>query len=126
MKLLRLKADHADALLAHHGLAGRLVVLLGGLWCAPELAELPAGWPAPAAVICAGCDPFLERLLNARGVAVTAARDPVDGIPDGAEVSLDLTGGALTETASGRRFALVPLRPTHVAEMTGRGSQATG
>lgn len=117
MKLLRLKADHADALLAHHGLAGRLVVLPGALWCAPELAELPASWPAPEAVICAGCDPFLERLLNLRGVAVALPRDPVEGIPDGAEVTLDLAAGALTELASGRRHALVPLRPAQLAEL---------
>lgn len=94
------------------------VLLPGAMLARPETSELPRELAAPAAILCTGCGMFLERLLNQHGVAVVRPRDPVDAIPDGAEISLDLASGKLTETSSGRVFALHALKPAHLAEIT--------
>ena len=116
MKLRKLDIAYIDALPADAELKGTCLVLPGILNAQPELDELPKNLLAqlPAVIICAACNAFLERLLNERGVAVTAPSDPVDSIADGADVEVDLVGGALTELSSGRKFAIRPLRPNHL------------
>lgn len=121
MKLHKLDINSADQL--GEGLKGACLLLPGALTARPELTELPKGLlhALPAAVICKGCDAYLERLLNERGVAVTAPGDPVDAVPHGAEVELDLLGGTLTELSSGRKFALTPLKPEHLKFVRAHG-----
>lgn len=105
-----------------HG-PGLCLLLPGALLLRPEDADLGPEWSktAPRFIICTGCDPYLERLLNERGVAVLRPRDPVDAIAQGAEVELDPAAGTLTEISSGRRFALVALKPAHLAAMARHG-----
>jgi len=117
MKLCKLDISYAHDLPA--GLAGVCLLLPGTLNLRVERDALPA--ELPAIILCKACDAYLERLLNGRGVAVTSSTDPVDSIPDGAEVSADLAAGTLVETASGRRFALRPLKPAHLSLIKAHG-----
>ena len=96
-------------------LKGTCLLLPGTLNAAVEAEELPkhAAAALPSVLLCLRCDAYLERLLNERGVAVTSTLDPVDAIPDGAEVHVDLLAGTLIEQSSGRRFAIRPLKPSH-------------
>lgn len=123
MKLIKRDVTFIHRLTPDAALKGACMLLPGALHVLPELEELPKELlPAmPAVILCQACDDYLERLLNQRGVAVTMARDPVDSIADGAEVSVDLTVGSLTEISSGRRFALKPLKPAHLAEIAKHG-----
>ncbi|MBX3475776.1 MAG: hypothetical protein KF754_15505 [Planctomycetes bacterium] len=97
--------------------AGLCLVLPGALLLRPEDMALPLEWTssAPRFILCSGCDPYLERVLNERGVAVLTPLDPLDVVPNEAEVDLDPAAGALIEVSSGRRFALRPLKPSHLA-----------
>lgn len=116
------KLTHADLPLLPT--AKELCLLLPGpLLAPPETSTLPPEWAksAPALILCQGCDPFLERLLNARGVAVARPIDPVSSIAEGAQVEADLAAGALVESTSGRRFALQPLKPGHLALIRAHG-----
>lgn len=120
MKLHKQSATFIHRLEISPALKGSCLLLPGPLHVLPEHDDLPKELTAslPACVICSACDDYLERLLNQRGVAVTVPLDPVDAIPDGAEVTLDLAAGALTEASSSRRFALRALKPAHIAEIT--------
>ncbi|MBZ0138007.1 MAG: hypothetical protein K8I27_16745 [Planctomycetes bacterium] len=120
MKLRKLDISYFDALAADADLKGACLVLPGTLNAQPELIELPKV-PLPGVIICRGCNAYLERLLNERGVAVTQPVDPVDSIADGADVEIDLVGGALTELSSGRKFALRPLKPKHLQFVRNHG-----
>ncbi len=102
---------------------GLCLLLNGPLMAPPEIAALPPEWAksAPGLILCEGCDPFLERLLNARGVAVARPLDPVSSVPDSAEIEVDLAAGTLIEKASGRRFALKALKPSHLALIRAHG-----
>lgn len=120
MKLRKMDIAYIDALPADADLKGACLVLPGTLNAQPELNELPR-LSLPAVIICKGCNAFLERLLNEKGVAVTQPSDPVDSIADGAEVEIDLVGGALTELSSGRKFALKPLKPNHLQFVRAHG-----
>jgi hypothetical protein len=117
VKLRKLDISYVDKLPA--GLKSACLLLPGTLNARVELDELPK--ELPAVIICRACDAYLERLLNERGVAVTATTDPVDSVPDGAEVTVDLGAGSLIETTSGRRFALRPLKPNHLASIRSHG-----
>lgn len=98
---------------------GLCVLVPGALLLDAAETGLPGEWErsVPGAIVCAGCDPYLERLLNERGVPVLRWRDTLDGVADGAEVTLDPAGGTLTDLSSGRRHALVPLAPAHLAAL---------
>jgi hypothetical protein len=115
MKLRKLDISYADKLPS--GLKGVCLLLPGTLNARVELDELPK--ELPGVIVCKACDAYLERLLNERGVAVTSTTDPVDSVSDGAEVRIDLAAGSLIETTSGRRFALRPLKPNHLASIHG-------
>jgi hypothetical protein len=117
MRLRKLDISYADNLPA--GLKGACVLLAGTLNARVELDELPK--ELPAVIICKACDAYLERLLNERGVAVTSTTDPIDSVSDGADVTIDLAAGTLIETSSGRRFALRPLKPNHLASIRAHG-----
>ena len=123
MKLRKLDISHLQQLIPDAGLKGVCLLLPGTLAARAVLDELPREQLAglPAAIICKGCDAYLERLLNERGVAVTAPSDPVDSVPDGAEIELELAGGTLTELSSGRKFALVALKPDHLKFVRAHG-----
>lgn len=105
-----------------HG-RGLCLLLPGALLLRPEDTELGPEWAptGPAFILCTGCDPYLERLLNERGVAVLRPRDALDSIAHGAEIDLDPAAGTLTEKSSGRRFALVALKPNHLAAIRSHG-----
>lgn len=120
MKLRKLDIAYIDALTADADLKGACLVLPGTLNAHPELNELPR-LSLPGVIICNGCNAFLERLLNEKGVAVTRPSDPVDSIGDGTEVEVDLVGGTLTELSSGRKFALKPLKPSHLKFVRAHG-----
>jgi hypothetical protein len=119
MKLLKRNATFVHELPFDPEMKGACLLLPSTLHSVPEQDQLPrALLPVlPAVILCRACDAFLERLLNQRGVAVTAPRDPVDAVPDGAEVHVDLIAGVLTEVATSRRYALKPLSPEHVQEI---------
>jgi hypothetical protein len=117
MKLKKLDISYADKLPA--GLKGVCLLLSSTLNARVELDDLPK--ELPAVIICKACDAYLERLLNERGVAVTSTTDPVDSVADGAEIAVDLAAGTLIETTSGRRFALRPLKPDHLASIRSHG-----
>lgn len=123
MELHKLENSYITDFPAEAGLKGACILLPGPLLATVETIELPKNLPAnlPAVILCKGCDSYLERLLNERGVSVTTPVDPVDAIPDGAEIELDLTGGRLTELSSGRKFALKPLQPAHLQSIRNHG-----
>ncbi|MCA8912048.1 MAG: hypothetical protein KDB82_10105 [Planctomycetes bacterium] len=123
MKLRKLDVSYVHDLPGDAGLKGVCLLLPGTLNARAELDELPKDLLAqlPAVVLCSGCNAYLERLLNERGVAVTTTRDPVDSVPDDAEVELDLLAGTLTELSSGRKFALRPLKPNHLQFVRAHG-----
>ena len=123
MKLRKLDVSYIHDLPADAGLKGVCLLLQGTLNARAELDELPKDLLTnlPAVVLCKGCDAYLERLLNERGVAVTSPRDPVDTITDGADVELDLLAGTLIELSSGRKFALRPLKPNHLQFVRAHG-----
>ncbi|MCA8914849.1 MAG: hypothetical protein KDB90_05515 [Planctomycetes bacterium] len=123
MKLRKLDVSQLHQFAADESFKGACLLLPGTLSARAETEELPKELvqQLPAAIICKGCGAYLERLLNERGVAVTAAADPVDSVPDGAEVELDLIGGSLTELTSGRKFALVALKPEHLKFVRAHG-----
>lgn len=105
-----------------HG-RGLCLLVSGPLLLRPEDTSLPEEWlkSAPGFILCGGCDPYLERLLNERGVAVLQPRDPLDVIADDAEVEVDAGAGTLTEKSSGRRFALHGLKPAHLTAIRNHG-----
>jgi hypothetical protein len=117
MKLLKLNISYAHELPA--GLKGVCLLLPGTLNARVEVEELPKD--LPALLICKACDAYLERLLNERGVAVTSTTDPIDAVGDDGEVTIDLAAGTLIENSSGRRFALRPLKPGHLAQIRSHG-----
>ena len=123
MKLRKLDGAYVADLPADAGIKGACVHLSGALLATVETDELPKELLAnlPAVILCKACDPYLERLFNERGVSVTSPVDPVDAIPDGADVELDLSTGALTELSSGRKFALKPLQPNHLQSIRKHG-----
>ncbi len=123
MRLVKQDATYIHRLQQDAALKGACLLLSGALHMLPELDELPKDLAPvlPAVVLCHACDDYLERLLNQRGVAVTMPQDPVDSIADGAEVSIDLAAGTLSEISSGRRFAIKPLKPAHLAEIVKHG-----
>ncbi len=96
---------------------GLCLLLPGPLLLRPQDLTLPEEWAgsAPAYILCAGCDPYLERLLNERGVTVLRPRDPLDVIADDSDVEIDAANGVLTERSSGRAFALHALKSSHLA-----------
>ncbi|MCB9893636.1 MAG: hypothetical protein H6839_04230 [Planctomycetes bacterium] len=116
MKLRKLDVADIQQLAAHASLKGECLLLPGTLSARAELEELPKELipNLPGVILCKACGAYIERLLNERGVVVTSPADPVDAVPDGADVELDLVGGALTELSSGRRFALSALKPDHL------------
>jgi hypothetical protein len=116
------KLTHSDLQLLPTA-PGLCLLLPGPLVAPPETGGLPPEWAksAPGLILCTGCDPYLERLLNGRGVAVTRPVDPVSSIPDGADVEADLAAGVLVENASGRRFAVKALKPNHLALIRAHG-----
>lgn len=120
MKLNKQAATFVHQVVPGPALKGACLLLPGPLHILPEHEELAKDLLAclPACVLCAACDDYLERLLNQRGVAVTRPLDPVEAIPDGAEVSLDLAAGTLAELASSRRFAVRALKPAHLLEIS--------
>jgi hypothetical protein len=117
VKLRKLDISYAHELPA--GLKGLCLLLPGTLNVRVEADDLPKD--LPAVLICKACDAYLERMLNERGVAVTSTTDPIDAVADGAEIAVDLAAGTLTENSSGRRFALRPLKPGHLAHIRSHG-----
>jgi len=120
MKLRKLDIAYIDALPAAADIKGACLVFPGTLNAQPELTDLPK-LTLPAVIICKGCNAYLERLLNEKGVAVTQPSDPVDSIADGADVEVDLVGGTLIELSSGRKFAIRPLKPNHLQFVRNHG-----
>lgn len=121
MKLIKRDAAYIHDLAGEPALKGACLLLEGALHAVPEQDELPASLLAclPAVVLCKACDAYLERLLNERGVAVATPLDPINALPEGSDVDVDLAAGALTEQAGGRRFALRPLHAALVREIRG-------
>ena len=99
-----------------------LCLLVEGTLSAPaDLEVLPAAL-RPRVIIADACDAHLERLLNERGCAVVNALDPVDSLPDGAEITLDLIAGVLGDSSSGREFAMRALPRKHVEFIKASGT----
>ena len=123
MKLRKLDIGYLEQLGPNSGLKGVCLLLTGSLAARAENTGLPKEFlqQLPEVIICKGCDAYLERLLNERGVGVTVASDPVDAVSDGAEVELDLAAGTLVEQSSGRKFALIPLKPEHLRFVRAHG-----
>lgn len=123
MKLRKLDISYIHDLPADAGLKGVCLLLPGTLNAVAELDELPKELlpHLPAVIVCRGCNAYLERLLNEQGVAVTAARDPVDAVAEDAEIEIDLLAGNLTELSSGRKFAIHPLKPEHLKFVRAHG-----
>lgn len=123
MKLRKLDVSYVHDLPRESGLKGMCLLLPGTFNARAELQELSKDLLAdlPSVILCAGCDAYLERLLNERGVTVTATRDPVDSVPDNAEVELDLLAGTLVELSSGRKFAIKPIKPNHLQFVRSHG-----
>jgi hypothetical protein len=119
MKLIKRDVSYIHGLTPEAALKGACLCLPGALHIVPEQVELPKELTAtlPAVILCRGCDFYASRLLNERGTAVVTPLDPVDSIPDGADVGIDLAAGVLTESATGRRFALRPLNLAHTQEI---------
>ena len=118
MKLLKSKSDQILELPQELGLC----LLVEGTLSAPaDLEVLPAAL-RPSVIIADACDAHLERLLNERGCAVVNALDPVDSLPDGAEITLDLIAGVLGDSSSGREFAMRALPRKHVEFIKASGT----
>jgi len=118
MKLLKSKSDQVLELPQALGLC----LLVEGTLSAPADLEVLPEVLLPAVVIADACDAHLERLLNERGCAVVNALDPVDSLPDGAEITLDLIAGVLGDSSSGREFAMRALPRKHVEFIKASGT----
>lgn len=105
MKLAKATASNFHELPAS---PGHCLLVEGSLRARPTLEALPPA-PLPALILAEACDAHLERLLHERGCAVSRALDPVEALPEGSEVSVDLASGVLCDEASGREYALKAL-----------------
>ena len=102
-----------------------LCLLVEGTLSAPADLEVLPEALRPSVIIADACDAHLERLLNERGCAVINALDPVDSLPDGAEITLDLIAGVLGDSSSGREFAMRALPRKHVEFIKARSTSHT-
>lgn len=110
MKLVKTSAGRFEQL---PEAPGQCLLVEGALRAHASLEMLPQT-ALPAVILAWACDAHLERLLNQRGCAVTCALDPVEALPEGSEVDLDLLAGVLCDKASGREYALKPLPRRHL------------
>ena len=110
MKLIKTSASNFHELPAS---PGHCLLVEGSLRAWPTLEAL-SPTPLPAVILADACDAHLERLLNERGCAVSRALDPVEALPEGSEVSVDLAAGVLCDEESGREYALKALPRRHL------------
>ena len=118
---MKLAKTTANSVLALPQATGLCLLVEGTLHAPADLETLPVA-PLPVVIIADACDAHLERLLNERGCAVVNALDPVDSLPNGAEITLDLIAGVLGDASCGREFALRALLKKHVDFIKARGA----
>jgi hypothetical protein len=88
----------------------------------PELSGLPVGVNRNtlSALAAPAVDAWLARLLENEGIPVLYLRDPVSGVPDGANMELSVGKSAIVEKETGRTVGLTRVSAEYMIHLARR------